>query len=32
MKRDMDRLDLRDAFRPMPENCHEALMKAARSV
>jgi len=32
MKRDMDNLDLRAAFRPMPEECHAALMDAARSV
>lgn len=32
MKRDMDNLDLRAAFRPMPEECHAALMDAACSV
>ena len=32
MKRDMDNLDLRAAFRPMPEDCRAALMDAARSV
>ena len=32
MKRDMDRPNLRAAFQPMPETCHDALMKAARSV
>ena len=32
MKRDMDKLNLRDAFKPMPEECHNALMTAARSV
>lgn len=32
MKRDMDRLDLRGAFRNEPERCHQALMDAARSV
>lgn len=32
MKRDMDNLDLRAAFRPEPEACHAALMNAARSV
>lgn len=32
MKRDMDILDLRAAFRPEPEACHAALMNAARSV
>ena len=32
MKRDMDNLNLRDAFRPEPEACHAALMDAARSV
>lgn len=32
MKRNMDNLDLRAAFRPEPEACHAALMNAARSV
>ena len=32
MKRDMDNLNLRDAFRPMPEEARDALMSAARSV
>lgn len=32
MKRDMDKLNLRDAFSPEPEACHEALMRAACSV
>jgi hypothetical protein len=32
MKRDMDNLNLRDAFGPVPDACHDALMKAARSV
>ena len=32
MKTNMDDLDLRDAFPPMPEACHDALMRAARSV
>lgn len=32
MKRDMDNLNLRDAFRPEPDFCHAALMDAARSV
>lgn len=32
MKRDIDNLNLRDAFRPEPEACHAALMNAARSV
>ena len=32
MKREMDNLDLRAAFRPEPEACHAALMNAARSV
>ncbi len=32
MKRDWDNLDLRAAFRPMPEECHAALMDAACSV
>lgn len=32
MKRDMDRLNLRDAFAKEPKSCHEALMAAARSV
>lgn len=32
MKRDMNDLDLRGAFTPMPEECHRALMSAANSV
>lgn len=32
MKRDMDNLNLRDAFRSMPEETRDALMSAARSV
>ncbi|MBQ8200414.1 MAG: hypothetical protein IJZ74_01460 [Clostridia bacterium] len=32
MKRDMENLNLRDAFRPEPDFCHDALMNAARSV
>lgn len=32
MKRDMDNLDLRAAFRQEPEACHRALMQAASSV
>ncbi len=32
MKREMEELNLRDAFRPMPESCRNALMRAARSV
>ena len=32
MKRDMEHLNLRDAFAPMPEVAHDALMSAARSV
>lgn len=32
MKRDMEQLNLRAAFRPMPEACHAALMNAACSV
>lgn len=32
MKRDMDRLELRAAFREEPERCHQALMDAACSV
>lgn len=32
MKRDMENLNLRDAFPPMPEACRTALMDAARSV
>ncbi|MBE5796300.1 MAG: hypothetical protein E7327_02855 [Clostridiales bacterium] len=32
MKRDLDNLNLRGAFRPEPEACHAALMNAARSV
>jgi hypothetical protein len=30
--RNMDDLNLKEAFAPMPETCHAALMKAARSV
>jgi len=32
MKRDWDNLNLRGAFRDEPEDCHQALMDAARSV
>ena len=32
MKRDMDNLDLRAAFRQEPDACHRALMQAASSV
>ena len=32
MKRNMDALNLREAFQPMPEPCRDALMRAARSV
>ncbi len=32
MKRDMEALNLRNAFGPMPEACRDALMTAARSV
>ena len=32
MKRDMDSLNLRDAFPPMPDACRAALITAARSV
>ena len=32
MKRNMDNLNLRDAFRPMPDETRDALMSAARSV
>ena len=32
MKRDMNELDLQQAFRPMPADCREALTAAARSV
>ena len=32
MKRDLDNIDLRGAFREEPERCHRALMDAARSV
>ena len=32
MKRDMDNLDLRSAFAPMPAETRNALMNAARSV
>ena len=29
MKRDLDNLDLRGAFKPMPDECRNALMTAA---
>ena len=32
MKRFMDDVNLRNAFRPMPDACYDALMDAARSV
>lgn len=32
MKRELENLDLRAAFRAEPERCHQALMDAARSV
>lgn len=32
MKRDMETLNLQDAFKPEPERCHAALMQAARSA
>lgn len=32
MKREMDQLDLKQAFHPVPEPCYRALMDAARSV
>ena len=32
MKRDLEHLYLKRAFRPVPEACHRALMDAARSV
>lgn len=32
MKRDVDQLNLCSAFSPEPEECHDALMVAARSV
>lgn len=32
MKRDMENLNLRDAFKQEPDFCHEALMQAAHSV
>lgn len=32
MKHDMDHLNLRNAFPQEPESCHQALMRAARSV
>lgn len=32
MKQEMEELNLRDAFRPMPQPCRNALMRAARSV
>jgi hypothetical protein len=32
MKRTVDELNLRNAFRQEPERCHAALMDAARSV
>ena len=30
MKRDLEHLDLKQAFHPVPEACHRALMDAAR--
>lgn len=32
MKRNVDEMNLRNAFRSEPEECHAALMRAARSV
>ena len=32
MKREMDSLNLRDAFGPMPDDIREALLNTARSV
>ena len=32
MKREQSSYDLRKAFAPMPEECRQALMDAARSV
>ncbi len=32
MKQDLDKLDLRPAFREEPEKCHQALLAAVRSV
>ncbi len=32
MKRTIEELDLRGAFRPVPQKCHDALTAAARSV
>jgi hypothetical protein len=32
MKREMENLNLQDAFKPTPEKCRNALMTAARSV
>ncbi len=32
MKPDLDHLDLRPAFRDEPDKCHQALMRAVRSV
>ena len=32
MKRDLEHLDLKQAFHPVPEACRRALMDAARSV
>ena len=32
MKRDMENLNLQDAFKPTPDKCRDALMTAARSV
>lgn len=29
MKRDLEHLDLKQAFHPVPEACHRALMDAA---
>lgn len=32
MKRNYDKIDLREAFAPMPEACYDAMMNAVRSV
>lgn len=32
MKRDMENLNLQNAFSPMPEECRDALLRSARSV
>lgn len=32
MKRSIEELDFKKAFRPMPQDCRDALMQAARSV